>query len=82
MESLGEKEPPYWGLLYGGSNELVGYTDADWAGDQATRRSTGRHLLTLYSEASSWQSKAQAIVTSSSCEAEYMAQTQTIKKTI
>lgn len=69
-------------ITYGGTDELIGYTDADWAGDQDTRRSTGGYLFTLYGDAISWQSKRQAIVALSSCEAEYMAQTQATKKAI
>lgn len=29
------------GITCGGTDELIGYTDADWAGDQVTRRSIG-----------------------------------------
>lgn len=52
------------------SDELLVYTDSDWASDEVTRRSTsggtihrGQHLL-------GWWSKLQARVALSSCEAE------------
>jgi len=70
------------GITYGGNDDLIGYTDADWAGDQDTRRSTGGYLFTLYGGAISWSSKRQASVALSSCEAEYMAQTQATKEAI
>ncbi|KAF0639715.1 hypothetical protein FPSE5266_01344 [Fusarium pseudograminearum] len=59
-----------------------GYTDADWGGDQDTRRSTGGYIFNLGSGAISWSSKRQPTVALSSCEAEYMAQTQATKEAI
>ena len=38
---------------------LTGYTDADWAGDQDTRRSTSGFVFNLGSGAISWSSKRQ-----------------------
>ena len=57
---------------------LEGYTDADWAGDRNTRRSTFGFLFNLGSGAISWSSKRQPTVALSSCEAKYMEQTQAI----
>ena len=62
--------------------ELNGYSDADWAGDPDTRRSTGGYTFNLGSAALSWASKRQSSVALSSCEAEYMAQTEAIKEAI
>ena len=61
---------------------LVGYTDADWAGDKDTRRSTSGYIFNLGSAAISWSSKRQATVALSTCEAEYMGQTQAAKEAI
>lgn len=61
---------------------LVGYTDSDWAGDLETRRSTSGYLFNIGSGAISWSSKRQPTVSLSSCEAEYVAQTQATKEAI
>lgn len=61
---------------------LKGYTDADWGGDIATRRSTSGYLFNLGSGAISWSSKRQKTTALSSCEAEYMGQTQATKEAI
>ena len=51
--------------------QLEGYTDADWAGYKADRRSTFGFFFSLGSGAISWSSKKQQIVTISSTEDEY-----------
>lgn len=61
---------------------LNGFTDADWAGDHDTRRSTSGFTFNVGSGALSWQSKRQPSVALSSCEAEYMSQTQATKEAI
>jgi hypothetical protein len=61
---------------------LVGYTDADYAGDPNTRRSTSGFLFNVGSGAISWQSKRQAVVALSSCESEYIGQSQATKESI
>lgn len=66
----------------GNLRPLVGYTDADWAGDTATRRSTYGFLFNIGSGAISWSSKRQPTVSLSTCEAEYVAQTQATKEAI
>jgi hypothetical protein len=60
----------------------MGYTDADWAGDAATRRSTSGYIFNLGSGAISWSSKRQPTVALSSCEAEYVGETQAAKEAI
>jgi len=55
------------------SGALVGYSDADWAGDLDTRRSTSGILFLMSDGAVSWASKAQPVVALSSSEAEYIA---------
>ena len=61
------------GLLYraGTAAQLVGYTDADWAGNAADCRSTSGYAFSLGSAAIAWSSKKQPTVALSSTEAEY-----------
>ena len=61
---------------------LERYTGADWAGNLDTQRLTSKFLFNLGSGAISWSSKRQPTVALSSCKAEYMGQTQAIKKEV
>lgn len=54
----------------------VSHCDADWAGDQSTRRSTTGYVFTLAGGALSWRSRLQPTVALSSTEAEYRAITE------
>jgi hypothetical protein len=65
------KHGPSYGRT--GDRELTGYSDADWAGDTESRRSTTGFVFTLAGAAISWNSKRQPTVALSSTEAEYMA---------
>ena len=49
------------------------FSDADWAGDQITRRSTTGYIVFAAGGPISWQSKLQTTVATSSMESEYMA---------
>ncbi|XP_052870393.1 uncharacterized protein LOC128275964 [Anopheles cruzii] len=62
-------------LHLGGANDdpLLGYSDADWAGDLQSRRSTSGFVFMFRRTAISWASHRQTSVTLSSMEAEYMA---------
>ncbi|KAE8681718.1 hypothetical protein F3Y22_tig00111310pilonHSYRG00060 [Hibiscus syriacus] len=64
-----------YGLLYkkGEDCKLVGYCDADYAGDHDTRRSTTGYVFKLGSGTISWYSKRQPTVSLSTTEAEYRA---------
>lgn len=64
-----------YGLLYkkGENCKLVGYCDADYAGDHDTRRSTTGYVFKLGSGTISWCSKRQPTVSLSTTEAEYRA---------
>jgi hypothetical protein len=67
-----------WGLTYhcfspGSAHLLNGWTDADWAGDPDTRRSTSGYICQLNGTTLSWLSKKQPIVALSSTEVEYIA---------
>jgi hypothetical protein len=52
---------------------LFGYSDADWAGDLDTRRSTTGYVIYAAGGPIAWQSKLQTTVAVSTMEAEYMA---------
>ena len=71
-------------LVLGGKGEyiLTGYTDSDYAGCVDTRRSTSGYAFTLGCGSISWSSKRQSIVTTSSCEAEYVASCHATKEAI
>jgi hypothetical protein len=70
-------------LTYKGQLQtLKGFTDADWAGCRDTRHSTAGYLFNLGSGALSWQSKRQNVVALSTCEAEFIGQTQATKEAI
>ncbi|XP_062085321.1 secreted RxLR effector protein 161-like [Humulus lupulus] len=66
-----------YGLLYkkGDEVKIVGYCDADYAGDHDTRRSTTGYVFKLGSGAISWYRKRQPTVSLSTTEAEYRAAT-------
>ena len=53
--------------------EIVGYSDADWAGCKDTKKSTSGYVFTLAGGAISWKSCKQSIVTSSTMYAEFIA---------
>ena len=53
--------------------ELVGYSDADWAGDVDSRKSTSGYVFLLGGNVISWASKKQSVVALSTTEAEYIA---------
>jgi hypothetical protein len=67
-----------FGLDYvrGDGVSLVGYTDSDWAGCAADRKSTSGCCFSLGSGLVSWFSRKQKSVALSSAEAEYMAASQ------
>jgi hypothetical protein len=59
---------------------LQGYSDADWAGDLDTRRSTTGYVLMLNNGAIVWKSRRQPTVALSTMESEYMALTEATKE--
>jgi len=61
---------------------LQGYSDADWAGDHETRRSTTGFTFIFGGAAVSWGSKLQKTVALSTMEAEYMAPCEASKEAV
>lgn len=55
------------------NTEIVGYCDADYAGDQQDRRSTTGYCTFIGGNLVTWRSKKQKVVSLSSAEAEYRA---------
>jgi hypothetical protein len=71
-------------LRFGGLSpqDVVGYCDADWAGDLEDRRSTTGFVFMIGGGAITWSSKRQPTIALSTTEAEYMASTQATKEAI
>lgn len=62
------------------SRGMVGWCDADWAGDIDTRRSTTGFIFKYGIGAITWGSKRQGIVTISTAEAEYTAAASAVRE--
>lgn len=71
------KGNPNFGILMTGSNtvspHIEGYTDASYADDKDTAKSTGGYLFTCAGGLISWKSGRQPTVSQSTTEAEYIA---------
>jgi hypothetical protein len=65
---------PKFGLWYprGSTFDLIGYSDADWAGCKINRKSTSGNCQFLGRSLVSWASKKQNFVALSTAEAEYI----------
>ena len=61
---------------------LVGFCDADFAGDLDTRRSTSGYVFLLHGGAISWSSKRQSTVALSTAEAEYMSASHAVREAV
>jgi hypothetical protein len=55
------------------NNSLIGYADADWAGDVVDRKSNTGYVFKYKGSVINWVSRKQQCVTLSSTEAEYVA---------
>jgi hypothetical protein len=74
-----------YGLIYNKTNTsqpLLGYCDADYAGDIDTRRSTTGYAFVVNGSAISWSSRLQHTVAVSTAEAEYMAAAAAVKEAL
>ncbi|CAI7855279.1 unnamed protein product [Closterium sp. NIES-54] len=60
--------------------ELVGFSDADYAGDSADQKSHTSYFYCLNGAAISWQSKRQPVVAFSTTESEYISLCQCIQE--
>ena len=63
-------------------NALVGYSDADYAADLDTRRSTTGYIFMINGCTISWSSKRQQTVSVSTTEAEFVAAAEATKEAI
>uniref|UniRef100_A0A2N9HW07 CCHC-type domain-containing protein n=1 Tax=Fagus sylvatica TaxID=28930 RepID=A0A2N9HW07_FAGSY len=73
-----------WDLIFktAGTNSVVGYVDADYAGEVDDRRSTTGYVFTLSGGPICWKSTLQSIVAMSTTEAEYMAVAEAAKEAL
>ncbi|XP_019098312.1 PREDICTED: uncharacterized protein LOC109131601 [Camelina sativa] len=69
------KKSPGQGIWMGKNDntDLVGYCDADWAGDRTDRRSTTGYCTFIGGNLVTWKTKKQKVVSMSSAESEYRA---------
>ena len=71
-----------FGICFTGEKEfkLLGFSDADWAGDRTTRKSTTGFCFTIAGALISWRSQTQRCVALSTAESELEALTTTVKE--
>ena len=62
-----------FGILYRGESGVLGYSDADWAGDADDRKSTSGYMFLIAGGPVSWKSRKQSTVALSTAYAEYIA---------
>jgi hypothetical protein len=65
------KAKPNYGIKFTSDNELKVFVDADFGGDEETRRSTTGYVIMMGSGPTSWYSKLQHCVSVSTAESEY-----------
>ena len=72
-----------FGLCFGrSSDQLIGFCDADYAGDLQTRRSTSGFLFLHLGGPVSWASRRQPCVALSTTEAEFVAAAEATKEAV
>jgi hypothetical protein len=73
-----------WDLIFKivGTNSVVGYVDADYAGEMDDRRSTTCYLFTLSGGPICWKYTLESIVAMSTTEAECMAIAEAAKEAL
>jgi len=67
------KGHPRYGLKFKNSNTFDIYVDADYGGDTETRKSTTGYIIMMNGAPTSWYSKLQNCVSTSTMESEYYA---------
>lgn len=65
-----------------GNVNVIGFSDADWGGDEVTYRSTTGYVFVWYGAAISWRSRLQRVVSLSTAEAEYVALSETSQEAV
>ena len=73
------------GLVFGGTGKLepaLVYVDADWAGDEATRKSMSGFAALMSGSLVTWGARPQEVVALSSAESEYISLCTGAKETI
>nr|KYP35962.1 Retrovirus-related Pol polyprotein from transposon TNT 1-94 [Cajanus cajan] len=63
-------------------NQIIGYVNADYAGDIDKKRSITDYIFTLYGNVASWKENLQYVVSLSTTEFEYITLTEAIKEAI
>jgi hypothetical protein len=73
-----------YGLQFkeGGDDKIIGFCDADWAGDQGDRKSTSGYAFFINGSLVSSRSRKQQTVALSSAEAEYVALSAAVQEAI
>ena len=71
------KSAPGRGLLFSKKKvqDIKGYINSDWAGNQTNKRSTSEYFTFVQCNLVTWRSKKQKVVARSSAEAEYRGMT-------
>ena len=64
------------------NEDLIGFSDADWAGDLVNRKSTSGSLILVRGVSVYWRSAKQSCVSLSTSEAAFVALTETCKQVI
>jgi hypothetical protein len=62
------------------STPLMAYTDANWAEDRLTRKSTSGFICQVFNSTVSWSSKRQDVIATSTTESEFYALAETVKE--
>jgi len=61
---------------------LEGYVDADYVGNEDTRKSLSSFVFTLYGTIISWKENQQSVVALSTTQAEYIVLVERVKEVI